>query len=524
MIATPHKHILFGSAHMWGHARAMAVLAGRMVRLRPVVVTFIAADNVYDRLKAEILSDISPDEQDALSCIRLIRTDQGTQLLDPSVYRDNFLDVWQKLCDGEPITYETPDDKAGSIKLCNEPPHAIVIDAFTVEIFNALYKHREVTAELTNLKIYTFLPSANDYVMTMFRDRDLVPVVEALAEREGISFDDAAYRVWAVPDGKVIYPPSLPPMHDYELSPQAFPTPRDICGRLFVRIHRMLLQADGVITLDAADYHPETVEVFRKFLGETSRKLYCSGPLISAGHNAPGYQAKGDAKGVMKFLDKQLSERGERSVVYISFGSMFWPLNPAKLVAALESLMQQDIPFVMANPSPMAKFPDESVKRLQEYQRAFVATWMPQQAILAHQATGWCLTHGGHNSVLECIDAGVPMIFWPIAADQPTNALYLSEIRNVAYELLEVRNGTGLGMIHRTGYTPSGTLDAVRDELRDVLARAFGMDGEMKRSRLQELRKTLAQAWSETGVARKETEEFLDDACAGAPVDIVAAK
>ncbi|KAL7280345.1 hypothetical protein ACG7TL_005262 [Trametes sanguinea] len=517
MAVPTYKHILVVAAHMWGHARALAVLSARMVRLRPVVITFVATENIYDRLKAEILSDIGPNEQEVLSRIRLVRIDQGTELLDPAVVRDNFLDVWNQLCRGKSVAYETPEGKTGSIELRNEPLYAVVVDGFTVEIFNGVQEQRETVPGLSHLKLYTFLPCANDYLLVMYQE-DLIPLVEALAEREGISFNEAAHALWAVPKGKVIRTASLPPVHDYEMNPQDFPLPPEMCGRLFVRIYRMLQQTDGVITLDAADYHPEATASFREILGRNSRNLYCAGPLISSGHDAPGYTAKGDAKDVIKFLDRQLAERGERSVLYISFGSMFWPVNPAKLDAALEVLIQENIAFVMASPSPLAKLPDDTLSKLKDYRNAFIATWMPQQAILAHPATGWCLTHGGHNSVLECVDAGVPMIFWPIGADQPANALHLSKLRNVAYELLEVRNGTGLGKICHSGYTPTGTIDAVRNELRDILLRAYGADGVEKHTRLQGLRRTLKQAWSESGVARKETEEFLDEICAATPI------
>ncbi|KAI9064794.1 glycosyltransferase family 1 protein [Trametes sanguinea] len=518
-----YKHILIGSAHMWGHARALAVLAGRMVRLRPMVVTFPAAANVYDRLKAEIVSDFKPEEKEALSRIRLIRIEQGTELLDPAVLRDNFLNVWNRLCSGESVDYETPDGKQGSMSLRDEPLSAVAIDGFTVELFNALYKQRETTPELASLKIYTFFPCSNSHILLAFRD-DLIPLAEAIAEREGISFNDAAYKVWAVPKGRVIHSASLPPMFDYELDPQGLPSTPEMCGRLFVRVSRMLQQTDGFITIDAADYHPEATAAFRKWFGETGRKMYCAGPLISSGRDAPGFQAQGDAKDITKFLDAQLSSRGARSVVYVSFGSMLWPMDPAKLSAAFDVLIQQNIPFVMASPSPFAKLSQAVIDKVKEYPGAFVANWMPQQLILDHPAIGWCLTHGGHNSVLECINAGVPMIFWPVAADQPANAIHLTEQLEVAYELLEVRTGIGLAKIYRTGYTPVGTVDAVRAELRDVLARAFGADGEAKRAKMQGLRETLGKAWKKDGIARQEVEAFLDDACAGIPVKLVPAQ
>ena len=84
-----------------------------------------------------------------------------------------------------------------------------------------------------------------------------------------------------------------------------------------------------------------------------------------------------------------------------------------------------------------------------------------------------------------------------------------------------MRHGTGLGKIYRTGYTPTGTLEAVRNELRDVLLRAFGADGEAKRERIKGLRAKMEEAWTENGIGRRQAEEFLDDAAAGAPAGIV---
>lgn len=88
--------------------------------------------------------------------------------------------------------------------------------------------------------------------------------------------------------------------------------------------------------------------------------------------------------------------------------------------------------------------------------------------------------------------------------------MHLTENLNVAYELIEVRHGSGLGPIYRTGKTPTGTLDAVKVEINDVLDHAFGADGAEKHARLQTLRRTLEGAWDEGGVARREVRTFLE--------------
>ena len=48
--------------------------------------------------------------------------------------------------------------------------------------------------------------------------------------------------------------------------------------------------------------------------------------------------------------------------------------------------------------------------------------WVDQRAILAHECVKGFLSHGGWNSVLETISAGVPLAVWPMGAEQPLNA------------------------------------------------------------------------------------------------------
>ncbi|TFK80980.1 glycosyltransferase family 1 protein [Polyporus arcularius HHB13444] len=107
--------------------------------------------------------------------------------------------------------------------------------------------------------------------------------------------------------------------------------------------------------------------------------------------------------------------------------------------------------------------------------------------------------------------AGIPMIVWPISAEQPLNAIHLTDNLDVAFELIEVRHGAGVGKIYRTGRVPVATVDAVKAEMRDVLERAYGGEGARKRANLLSLRKKLQAAWSENGVARRDVEAFLND-------------
>ncbi|GJJ16199.1 hypothetical protein Clacol_010495 [Clathrus columnatus] len=147
-------------------------------------------------------------------------------------------------------------------------------------------------------------------------------------------------------------------------------------------------------------------------------------------------------------------------------------------------------------------------KRLDSSDITIVSTWAPQHVILGHPVTGWFMTHCGNNSVTESVSHGVPMIAWPLSADQPVNAAYTSSILNIAYELFETRIRSGLRPLYR-GIEPQGTLEAIETEIRNVLQQAWGCDGARKRENILKLKEKLNIAWNEDGEARIEFLEFL---------------
>ncbi|OVA18657.1 UDP-glucuronosyl/UDP-glucosyltransferase [Macleaya cordata] len=61
-----------------------------------------------------------------------------------------------------------------------------------------------------------------------------------------------------------------------------------------------------------------------------------------------------------------------------------------------------------------------------------VPSWCPQLEILKHQSIGGCLSHCGWNTTLESIVNGVPLITWPLFAEQRLNASMLTEDIGVA--------------------------------------------------------------------------------------------
>ncbi|RWR89931.1 UDP-glucosyl transferase 85A2 [Cinnamomum micranthum f. kanehirae] len=111
------------------------------------------------------------------------------------------------------------------------------------------------------------------------------------------------------------------------------------------------------------------------------------------------------------------------SVVYVNFGSIT-VMTPQQLSEFAWGLANSNHPFLwVIRPDLVtgdsAMLPDGFVEMTQG--RGLLASWCPQEDVLAHTSVGGFLTHCGWNSTLESVCAGVPMICWPFFAEQQTN-------------------------------------------------------------------------------------------------------
>ncbi|TFK85644.1 glycosyltransferase family 1 protein [Polyporus arcularius HHB13444] len=478
------KHVVMFPVHMWGHTRTLCTLAARLVKLREVTVTFFTVPTFYDRAQAEIAREFGQGQDLLASRIRLIALDEAKDIHDTSVAEAAFEVAWEKLLGGQPLVCAktgTQFDPAAA------RPSAAVLDVFVSRAFAAVQKS-------DNVKAYVWFPGATIAFGRIF----------------AMSPDENLAEVWMSTKGKLLKDPFVPPMYDYEYHPQDFPHPPGFAENIIGKVSNMIQNAHGIITFDAADYAPEVSKQIRSYFAETGRKIVYAGPLIPEGEEDTSKDPRSEK--VSKFLEDKLASHGEKSVIYISFGSLFWPMDNAKLWAVLDVIMERNIPFVLSCAAAFfMKPPAEMQGQIAQYPHGIMTDWVPQQALLAHPATGWYISHGGHNSTLETIMAGIPTIVWPISAEQPLNAIHLSETLDAAFELIEVRHGAGTGKIYRNGRVPVATVDAVKAEMRDVLERAYGEEGARKRANLLSLRKTLQAAWSENGIARREVESFLDE-------------
>ncbi|XP_039015942.1 anthocyanidin 3-O-glucosyltransferase 2-like [Hibiscus syriacus] len=148
---------------------------------------------------------------------------------------------------------------------------------------------------------------------------------------------------------------------------------------------------------------------------------------------------------IMQWLDEQPPS----SVVFVCFGSMVsFGMDQVKEIAyALEQSGHRFL-WSLRKPGELingmmygvtdyenvaAVLPEGFLDRTAEIGK--VIGWAPQVAILGHPAIGGFVSHCGWNSTLESIWFGVPMVAWPLYAEQQLNAFTLVKELGLAVEL-----------------------------------------------------------------------------------------
>lgn len=93
-----------------------------------------------------------------------------------------------------------------------------------------------------------------------------------------------------------------------------------------------------------------------------------------------------------------------------------------------------------AEPDLDSLLPDGFLNRIKE-RGLVVKSWAPQVDVLSHDSVGGFVTHCGWNSVLESLCAGVPMVAWPLYAEQRLNRIAMVHDMRIALSMDESEDG-----------------------------------------------------------------------------------
>nr|AXM43885.1 aurone glycosyltransferase [Ornithogalum saundersiae] len=205
----------------------------------------------------------------------------------------------------------------------------------------------------------------------------------------------------------------------------------DAWSVLLRRLNELCTRSDAVLVNTVKEFEARGLSMLREQL---QGPIFPVGPLLctSASHSM--------GMDLSDWLDSQPSA----SVLYVSFGSQntIRASQMLKLAMALEATSR---PFIWVIRPPVGFdvrvqfksewLPEGFEDRMRGTKQGFIVhQWAPQVEILSHPSTGAFLSHCGWNSVLESLVHGVPIIGWPLSAEQFYNSKFLMEEVGVCVE------------------------------------------------------------------------------------------
>ncbi|KAL4605484.1 hypothetical protein ACB092_09G032500 [Castanea dentata] len=259
------------------------------------------------------------------------------------------------------------------------------------------------------------------------------------------------------------------------------PMPNRFFGNLGLHeFFEKFMEADrdtyGVVSNTFYEIEPEYVKHYEKLSG---KKVWPVGPVSLFNTKALDIAERGNRASIDK--DKVLTwldSKKPNSVLYVCFGKIA---------------------------TKMGFLPEGFEERVRD--RALVIKgWAPQVLILNHWAVGGFVTHCGWNSVLESVTAGVPLITWPLFAEQFYN-------ENFVLSRLEIGAGIGVKTGLAWGEEENIGVLVTRDRVEEVVTRLMGESEAVQgmRNRVSELSKMAMAAISKGGSSYVNMELLIKD-------------
>ncbi|OIT38749.1 PREDICTED: UDP-glycosyltransferase 90A1-like [Nicotiana attenuata] len=179
----------------------------------------------------------------------------------------------------------------------------------------------------------------------------------------------------------------------------------------------------------------------------STSKSWCVGPFCAVHEPPKEKQETLEKPSYIKWLDEML-EQG-KPVLYVAFGSQA-ELSPEQFKEIKIGLEKSEVNFLwVVRRSAISEPNDEFENRVKN--RGLVMTeWVDQREILSHGSVQGFLSHCGWNSVIESICAKVPILAWPMMAEQHLNARMIVEVIKIGLRV-ETCDGSVRGFVKWEG-------------------------------------------------------------------------
>lgn len=289
--------------------------------------------------------------------------------------------------------------------------------------------------------------------------------------------------------------PGCVPVHGSDL-PEPFLDKQEEPYNVMVSLGRKFRYASGVLVNSFVDMEPGGFNGLIEGGLSFGVPVYPVGPMVRTGLDSV------DGDYCLKWLDRQPSG----SVLFVCFGSggTLSRDQLQELAFGLE-LSGKRFLWVVKRPNDVAngtyfgaemesngvnecdKFlPNGFLDRTKDV-GLVVQNWAPQAQVLSHGSTGGFLSHCGWNSTLESVVNGVPMIAWPLFAEQKMNAVFLSDGLKVGLRVKASENGL-----------------VMREDIGNYVRELFdGEYGKLMRINMKKLEEKAKDALKEDGSSTK---------------------
>ncbi|OEL19609.1 Anthocyanidin 5,3-O-glucosyltransferase [Dichanthelium oligosanthes] len=354
---------------------------------------------------------------------------------------------------------------------------ALLLDMFCVDAL-------DVAAEL-GVPAYFFFPSAASVLAVFLNLPYYCPTVPSFREMD----KDALVRCY----------PGMPPIRAVDML-QTVQDKESEAAKVRLYQFKRMAEGRGVLCNTFDWLEPRALKELDAGVcvpGRPTPRVYCIGPLVNDGNRG---ESGGERHECLAWLDAQ----AKRSVVFLCFGSMgaFPAAQLQEIARGLESSGHRFLWAVRSPREEQSQFPEPDLERLlpagfleRTRDRGMVVkNWAPQSEVVQHEAVAAFVTHCGWNSTLEAITAGLPMICWPLYAEQSMNKMFMTEEMKIAVDV--------------EGYEEFVKAEEVEAKVRLVMDTE---EGKMLRERLAAIKEKALEAIGENGSSEAAFAKFLKD-------------
>lgn len=253
----------------------------------------------------------------------------------------------------------------------------------------------------------------------------------------------------------------------------------------------------GMLLNSFYELEPVFFDYWNRALGS---KAWCVGPLCMAEPPRARAQHEADKKPIwVQWLDQKLVQ-GE-AVLYVAFGTQA-EISTQQLEQITMGLAQSEVNFlwvVRPNQPDTQLILNNFEERVRD-RGILVRQWVNQKEILNHDSVQGFLSHCGWNSVSESICAAVPILAWPMLAEQHLNARMVVEEIKVGLRV-KTLNGSVRGFVEAEG---------LKEMVRELMEAEVG---QAVRKKVKEVSEVARKAVEEGGSSWRMLDELIDEFC-----------